>query len=110
MEFRNLKDLKLNETISGAGIPGTKIWKSHLEIFNGILYGMPVLYVFGARNYSHTKPEDIDNNYYLFQIVKETRQYELVMIGEDHDAVIEKGREMQDAFRIAHVENNKDFW
>ena len=34
MKFRDLKDLKLNETISGAGIPGTQIWKSHLEIFN----------------------------------------------------------------------------
>ena len=40
----------------------------------------------------------LDNNNYLFQIVEETREYELMMIGADYGEVVRKGEELEDAY------------
>ena len=117
MKFGKLESLKLHDKVSFYDIGSTQVWKSHLEYPLGLWSGIPVLYIY-SNKYSHSymseqKPEDVDKNYYLFQIVKENNEfntYELMMKGENFDEVIAKGNELQDAYRIKYFEGNKDLW
>ena len=108
-----IKNLKLHDKVSFFDIRADQIWKSHLEYPSGLWSGTPVLYIYSNKYKSYLKPEEIDKNYYLFQIFKENGEsnlYELMMKGENCDELIEKGNELQDAYRIKHFESNKDFF
>ena len=66
----NVKKLKLHDKVSFYDIGATQIWKSHLEYPTGLWSGTPVLFIFSNKYEPNKKPEEVDKNYYLFQIVK----------------------------------------
>jgi hypothetical protein len=112
MDFTDLKDLKLHDTVSYDSILATLIWKSQLELPAGFIHGIPVLYIYSDRDISYPRTESrATEYYYLLQFVKETRKYELMMKGEIYEEVVKKGRELQDAYRIQHFEETPSgFW
>jgi hypothetical protein len=112
MDFIELKDLNLHDTVQRDSIIGTLIWKSQLELPAGFIHGIPVLYIYSDRDNSYPRIEPRPTSYYyLLQFVKETREYELMMKGAIYEEVVKKGRELQDAYRIQHFEETPSgFW
>jgi|GEM_PF-1606192 len=106
--LNDTKDLKLHDKVKLYEIMATQIWKSHLEYPTGLWSGTPVLYIYSNKYATYKKPAELDKNYYLFQIIKGTSEYEVMMIGENFDEVVKKGNELQDAYRIEHFEKNED--
>jgi hypothetical protein len=82
MDFTDLKDLNLHDTVQRDSIIGTLIWKSQLELPTGFIHGIPVLYIYSDRDNSYPRIEPRPTAYYyLLQFVKETQAYELMMKG-----------------------------
>jgi hypothetical protein len=112
MDFIELKDLNLYDVVNYHSIVATLIWKSRLELSAGFLSDIPVLYIYSDRRHSYPRQEPQSTEYYyLFRIVQETRKYELRMKGAIYEEVVEKGRELENAFRIQYFEEMPSgFW
>ena len=98
MELLNLRDLKLHDKILLDNVEAVQIWRSHSDTTDGLLYETPVLCICSNRYNPNLPASEADNSYYLFQIVEETREYELMMIGADYGQVVRKGEELEDAY------------
>lgn len=64
MDFTDLKDLKLHDTVSYNSIFGTLIWKSQLELPAGFIHGIPVLYIYSDRDNSYPRIEPRPTTHY----------------------------------------------
>ena len=98
MELLNLIDLKLHDKILLDNVEAAQIWRSRLDTTDGFLYETPILCICSNRYNPNLPASEADNSYYLFQIVEETREYELMMIGADYGQVVRKGEELEDAY------------
>jgi hypothetical protein len=105
MDFIKLKDLNLHDVVDRNYLSANLVWKSYLELPTGFIHGIPVLYIYSERDYPRTEPKTTQY-YYLFQLVRETRKYELMMKGENLDETIKKGNELQKAFLRQHFDED----
>ena len=97
-----IKDIKLNQKVPSCHHfwGGTETWYSYLELPDGIIYGSIVFRLYQVTQFDRSLPEE--NLYYLFMIDRYTKEYELIRISEDCEAIEAEARRLQDEYRRTH--------
>ncbi len=102
MKFPILKDFKIHDKVPRHEIPRELIWKGHLELPTGWLYGTPVFLIFADGDKYDKEKKEADKNYYLFKVEDDAKKYELVMVDENWDKINKQANTWQDEYREAH--------